>query len=78
VLVYGRTDLLAPRYDLALASQDLLNADASEVTPLGERQTTPARRSLISPLQFWVFLSIAVAVLLTLIVRLTKRRSDLA
>ena len=78
VLVYGRSDLLAPRYDLALASQELLNADASEVTPLGERQTTPARRSLISPLQFWVFLSIAVAVLLTLIVRLTKRRSDLA
>jgi len=78
VLVYGRSDLLAPRYDLALASQDLLSADASEVTPLGERQTTPARHLLISPLQFWVFLSIAVAVLLTLIVRLTKRRSDLA
>jgi hypothetical protein len=76
VLVYGRSDLLAPRYDLALASQDLLNADASEVTPLDERQTTPARRSLISPLQFWAVLSIAVAVLLTLIVRLTKRCSD--
>jgi hypothetical protein len=76
VLVYGRSDLLAPRYDLALASQDLLNAEASEVTPLGERQTMPPRRSLISPLQLWVFLSIAVAVLLTLIVRLTKRRSD--
>jgi hypothetical protein len=78
MLVYGRSDLLAPRYDLALASQDLLNAEAGEVTPLGERQTTPARRSLISPLQLWVFLSVAVAVLLTLIVRLTKRRSDSA
>src|SRR4051812_8097803 len=76
VLVYGRSDLLAPRYDLALASQDLLNAEASEVTPLGERQTRPVRRSLVTPLQFWVFLSLAVAVLLTLIVRLTKRRSD--
>ncbi len=78
VMVYGRTDLLAPRYDLALVSQDLLNAEAAEVTPLGERQTTSARRSLVSPLQFWVFLSIAVAVLLALIVRLTMRRSDAA
>jgi len=76
VMVYGRTDLLAPRYDLALVSQALLNAEAAEVTPLGERQTASARRSLISPLQFWVFLSIAVAVLLALIIRLTKRRSD--
>jgi hypothetical protein len=76
VMVYGRTDLLAPRYDLALVSQDLLNAEATEVTPLGERQTTASRRSLISPLQFWIFLSIAVAILLALIVRLTMRRSD--
>jgi hypothetical protein len=78
LLVYGRSDLLAPRYDLALVSQDLLNAAASEVTPLGERQTKPARPSLVSPLQFWVFLSIAVAILLVLIVRLTRRQSDLA
>ena len=75
-LVYGRSDLLAPRYDLALVSSGLLNAEATEVTALAERQTRPARRSLVSPLQFWVFLSIAVAILLALIVRLTKRRSD--
>jgi hypothetical protein len=78
VMVYGRSDLLTPRYDLALVSQDLLNAGATEVTPLDERQMTPARRSLVSPLQFWVFLSIAVAVLLALIIRLATRRSDLA
>jgi hypothetical protein len=75
-LVYGRTDLLAPRYDLALVSHDLLHADATEVSPQGERQTKPAGRSFISPVQFWIFLSIAVAILLALIVRLTTRRTD--
>lgn len=77
LLVYGRTDLLAPRYDLALMSGELLSAEASEVTPLGERPSRLARRPLISPVQFWIFLAIAVAVLLGLIVRLTRRRSDL-
>ena len=76
-LVYGRRDLLAPRYDLALVSHDLLTAGATEVAPLAERQTKPPRRSLVSPLQFWVFLSITVAALLALIVRLTSRRPDL-
>ena len=75
-LVYGRSDLLSPRYDLALVSEDLLNAEATEVRPLDERQTKPAFRTFISALQFWIFLSIAVAVLLGLIVRLTIRRSD--
>ena len=78
MLVYGRSDLLAPRYDLALVPQDLLNAEATEVTPLAERQTHPVARSFVSPLQFWIFLSIAVAILLALIVRLTKRRVDVS
>jgi len=77
-LVYGRNDLLAPRYDLALVSGDLLNAGASEVTPLGERPARAARRALVTPVQFWIFLAIAVAILLGLIVRLTRRRSDLS
>ena len=75
LLVYGRSDLLAPRYDLALVSADLLNADASEVTPSPERPTDTNRRPLVSPTQFWIFLSIAVAVLLALIVHLTRRRA---
>ena len=78
MLVYGRSDLLAPRYDLALVSRDLLNAEATVVNPLGERQTEPARRTFVSPVQFWIFLSIAVVVLLVLIVRLTRRRFDAA
>ena len=73
LLVYGRTDLLAPRYDLALVSADLLNAGAAEVTPLAERPARSARRALVTPVQFWIFLAIAVAVLLGLIVRLLKR-----
>lgn len=75
LLVYGRSDLLAPRYDLALVSGELLNADAAEVTPLPERPTDTHRRPLVTPTQFWIFLSIAVAVLLALIVRLTRRRA---
>jgi hypothetical protein len=78
LLVYGRSDLLAPRYDLALVSRDLLNAEATTVTPLGERQAKPARRAFVSPVQFWIFLSIAVVILLVLIVRLTIRRSGRA
>lgn len=74
LLVYGRSDLLAPRYDLALVSHDLLNAEATTVTPLDERPVKPARRTFVSPVQFWIFLSIAVAILLVLIVRLTRRR----
>ena len=54
VLVYGRSDLLAPRYDLALVSRDLLNAEAVAVVPLGERQAKPARRAFVSPVQFWI------------------------
>ena len=74
IVVYGRNDLLAPRYDLALVSRDLLNAEATEVNPLDERRTQPARRTFVSPVQFWIFLAIAVAVLLALIVRLTRRQ----
>jgi hypothetical protein len=75
LLAYGRSDLLAPRYDLALVSHDVLSADATSVAPLDERSTASARRTFVSPLQFWIFLSIAVAVLLVLIVRLTRRPS---
>jgi len=74
IVVYGRNDLLAPRYDLALVSRDLLNAEATEVNPLDERRTQPARGTFVSPVQFWIFLAVAVAVLLALIVRLARRQ----
>src|SRR4030095_3263478 len=49
LLVYGRTDLLAPRYDLALVSGELLSAQASEVTPLGEDPARPGGRRCLLP-----------------------------
>ena len=76
LLAYGRTDLLAPRYDLALVSADLLNAGAAEVTPLAERSVRGARRAFVTPVQFWIFLAIAVAILLGLIVRLVTRPAE--
>lgn len=75
VLVYGRSDLLAPRYDLALVSGDLLNAEATEVTPLAERPAHSERHAFVTPVQFWIFLTIAVAILLGIIVRLVKSPS---
>jgi hypothetical protein len=72
LLVYGRSDLPAPRYDLALLSRDVLNADALEVTALGEQPATAAHQPLLSPTGFWFFLAIAAAVLLALIVRLVR------
>ena len=71
--VYGRNDLAPPRYDLALLSRDVLNADAVEVTALGEQPATVAHQPLLSPMRFWFFLAIAAAVLLALIVRLVRR-----
>ena len=73
LLVYGRNDLAPPRYDLALLSRDVLNADAVEVTALGEQPATVAHQPLLSPMRFWFFLAIAAAVLLALIVRLVRR-----
>jgi hypothetical protein len=74
-LAYGRTDLDAPRYDLALLAPQLLGAAAAEVAPGTEERTgastTPVE--LVSPRLFWAMLGVAVVVLLGLIVRLARR-----
>ena len=54
-LVYGRTDLGAPQYDLALLAPHVMGAEAREVTLRPEAASVP-RASFISPLAFWVFL----------------------
>ena len=74
-LVYGRSDLLAPRYDLALLSSEVVGAEAVAVTPRAESRSGAIHRPLISPLAFWLFLSLAVVVLLAVIVRLASRGS---
>ena len=74
-LAYGRADLDAPRYDLALLAPQLLGAAATEVAPAAEERTgaaTPAGE-LVSPRLFWGVLAVAVLVLLGMIVRLARR-----
>ena len=44
-LVYGRTDLGAPQYDLALLAPHVMGAEAREVTPRPEAASAPARPS---------------------------------
>jgi hypothetical protein len=73
-LVYGRSDLPAPQYDLALLAPQVMGVEAREVTAAAESgSNTAAGHVFISPRGFWVFLSVAVLVLIGLIVRLTRK-----
>ena len=72
-LAYGRSDLSAPRYDLALLAPQLLGVSATEVIPGGEQPgPSAATASTISPRVFWGAMSVAVVVLLGLIARLIR------
>src|SRR5207249_4003027 len=66
-LAYGRADLSAPRYDLALLAPQLLGVPATEMTP-GSEQPGPAAAAAatIAPRMFWGALSVAVVVLVGL------------
>lgn len=74
-LVYGRADLGAPRYDIALLAPRLLGAAAEEVTMGPERQAPPAAADVLPTWIFWGVLAGAVLALLLLIARLV-RQSD--
>jgi hypothetical protein len=73
-LAYGRRDLEAPRYDLALLSPYVLGQRAQTVSagPEAGAGTTPAP-VLVSPTMFWGVLGVAVVVLLGLVVRMVRR-----
>ena len=76
-LMYGRRDLEAPRYDLALLAAQVMGSVAGVATAAPESAEATAaaaaeRQSIISPLTFWILLGGAVLVLVTLIVRLVK------
>jgi hypothetical protein len=73
-LVYGRGDVSAPQYDLALLAPQVLGQVATEVIPSTERrsQATTAAAALVSPPVFWASLALAVMVLLGVIVRLLR------
>ncbi len=77
-LVYGRSDLAPPRYDLALLAPQLLGVAVTEIAADGEgpgsADTTTA--ALVSPRLFWSVLAVAVLVLVVLIVRLLKKETE--
>jgi hypothetical protein len=74
-LMYGRDDLAAPRYDLALLAPQVMGQVASDVAPAAERPARAASASaaVVSPPVFWASLGLAVVVLLGVIVRLVRR-----
>jgi len=71
-LLYGRDDLAAPRYDLALLAPRLLGSEANEVRPASETPPRPGGMQSSTGL-FWGALVLAVGVLLALVVRLIKQ-----
>jgi len=68
-LLYGRADLIEPRYDVALLSPSAMSGPSREISAAPEVAVSrpPA---LLSPRTFWIGLSVAVVVLLGLIARL--------
>ena len=70
-LLYGRSDLAAPRYDLALLAPRLLGAPAQDVAASAERET--ANVTGVTPtIVFWCALALAVLALVVLIARLLR------
>jgi hypothetical protein len=72
-LAYGRDDLAAPEYDLALLARQVMGAAAREVSAVPEAATdggSPA--PIIPPWTFWTLLGIAVVVLIAMIGRLAR------
>lgn len=70
-LLYGRSDLAAPRYDLALLAPRLLGAPAQDVAASAERETTNVT-GVTPTIVFWCALALAVLALVVLIVRLLR------
>jgi hypothetical protein len=75
-LVYGRTDLQPPQYDLALLAPQVMGAVAGEIAADAASTAAPAASpSFVSPTAFWAMLGTAVVVLLGLIVRLIRSQT---
>jgi hypothetical protein len=70
-LLYGRSDLGAPRYDLALLAPRLLGAPARDVVAGAERGTADVT-SVTPTIVFWCALALAVLALLVLIAKLLR------
>jgi len=70
-LLYGRSDLAAPRYDLTLLAPRLLGAPAQDVAADGERETSNVT-GVTPTIVFWCALALAVLALVVLIARLLR------
>ena len=74
-LVYGRADLSAPQYDLALLAPQVLGASAADLAAgpeQGARRTTEEPPCSSGPAVFWAAMGLATVVLLGIIVRLVR------
>ena len=70
-LAYGRDDLQTPEYDLSLLAQQVMGAPAQELAPAPEQPSAArARSDFITPVTFWILISMAVLILLAIIVKL--------
>jgi hypothetical protein len=74
-LLYGRADLGAPRYDLALVAPRLLGAPAQDIMPGGEHGASNVT-GVTPTIVFWCALALAVLALIVLIARLLRPGAD--
>lgn len=74
-LLYGRSDLGTPRYDLALLAPRLMGAPAEDIVPGPERETSGVT-GVTPTIVFWCALTLAVLVLIVLIARLLRPGAD--
>jgi hypothetical protein len=71
-LVYGRSELDPPRYDLQLLAADVLGSTAADVRAAAEPMRVAQTKTFVSPRVFWIALGIAVLVLLAMVGKLTR------
>jgi hypothetical protein len=71
-LCYGRSDLEAPRYDLAILAPRLEGVAAEEVSMGPENEAAPLKSKQLPASLFWGILIAAVLILLILITRLVR------
>jgi hypothetical protein len=74
-LVYGRDDLAAPQYDLALLAPIVMGAEAEEIVAGTETSSIvgPQAAGIVSPRLFWMFLGAAILVLMAVLFRLVRQ-----
>lgn len=72
-VLYGREDVPAPQYDLALLAPQVMGAEAREIAMAAEPASTGSGAvSFVSPRVFWILLAGAVILLLALIAKLVR------